>query len=575
METKNIKSWFESEVMWPRTTSSLIRAVFLQFLTLFVFISLQSFNPLHPLTWVSTSIGLLITPSSWFYDLIAVVTVTGIGLFYSTQVSLFPWIPKNPVANFTRCFLPQVLTSFAAHFVAGGVLMRSYLGLLDGKFNSLTVISDGEKGLNAPHVWLVMSGCFTAVTMWKGFHFSNENLVQFPMIPQTGNAQLSRQVQPLIKTSFNNVVSNFKWFLLLYIIIGHRFINILSDISKLKPHYLITWNYVMVWNFVELTLQYLVLNSLLTFSLRLLRSIICINFTKRFNFDVTGNFSMIKAMSEEGHDLMTYSSFYEFSLVSSESKSKRSEFFTLSQPGGHPHNWNSLSNACLTKIENFVKKLNDSVAPPAPPAAKTNDPTPIPHSTLQSPKSPRPLVPPPATSDKISDNNNKIQTVKTIGAKERIEEILSKSALASYPVKVLKAVRDRFSNNALFSATPDAGTRSVFAESQIIIWAVEGLSYLISSSMQEDRYGVVQKDLPRVISCLFVLQKTVDKHKGVTISSKRNRLETRDLQLKQELRASLKSSIYRIISTYGDHLDSLPLPSEHQKKINNYKHFQE
>ena len=34
-----------------------------------------------------------------------------------------------------------------------------------------------------------------------------------------------------------------------------------------------------------------------------------------------------------------------------------------------------------------------------------------------------------------------------------------------------------------------------------------GLSYLISSSMQEDRYGVVQKDLPRVISCLFVLQK--------------------------------------------------------------------
>ena len=96
--------------MWPRTTSSLIRAVFLQFTTLFVFIALQSFNPLHPLTWISTSIGLLITPTSWFYDLIAIVTVTGIGLFYSSQVSLFPWIPKNHLANFTRCFLPQVGT---------------------------------------------------------------------------------------------------------------------------------------------------------------------------------------------------------------------------------------------------------------------------------------------------------------------------------------------------------------------------------------------------------------------------------------------------------------------------------
>ena len=96
------------QVMWPRTTSSLIRAVFLQFTTLFVFIALQSFNPLHPLTWISTSIGLLITPTSWFYDFIAIVAVTGIGLFYSSQVSLFPWIPKNHLANFTRCFLPQV-----------------------------------------------------------------------------------------------------------------------------------------------------------------------------------------------------------------------------------------------------------------------------------------------------------------------------------------------------------------------------------------------------------------------------------------------------------------------------------
>ena len=100
------------QVMWPRTTSSLIRAVFLQFTTLFVFIALQSFNPLHPLTWISTSIGLLITPTSWFYDLIAIVTVTGIGLFYSSQVSLFPWIPKNHLANFTRCFLPQVGTGY-------------------------------------------------------------------------------------------------------------------------------------------------------------------------------------------------------------------------------------------------------------------------------------------------------------------------------------------------------------------------------------------------------------------------------------------------------------------------------
>ena len=34
-----------------------------------------------------------------------------------------------------------------------------------------------------------------------------------------------------------------------------------------------------------------------------------------------------------------------------------------------------------------------------------------------------------------------------------------------------------------------------------------GLSFLISSSINEDRYGVVQKDLPTIIATLFTLQK--------------------------------------------------------------------
>ena len=41
---------------------------------------------------------------------------------------------------------------------------------------------------------------------------------------------------------------------------------------------------------------------------------------------------------------------------------------------------------------------------------------------------------------------------------------------------------------------------------------------------------------------------TINKHKGVTITSRKNRFETRDQQLKQDLRTALKSSIYRIFN---------------------------
>ena len=75
-----------------------------------------------------------------------------------------------------------------------------------------------------------------------------------------------------------------------------------------------------------------------------------------------------------------------------------------------------------------------------------------------------------ASASKENEANNNQKTAK----KPKIEEVLMKSVLNAYPVKILKAIKEKFSNNALFNSAPDAGTRSVFDECQVIIWAVEG-----------------------------------------------------------------------------------------------------
>ena len=307
-----------------------------------MFISLQTFDPLHPISWFSASLGLLITPTSWFYDLIAIITVSTIGLLYSQQLTCQSWIPKNPISNFTRFFQPQILCSFLAHCVAGGILMRSYLGLLGGKFNSLTIISSGQRLLNVPHVFLVLSGCFQALALWKEFHFSNKNVLSFPLLPQTGNAQLGRQVSPMVKNSVWNVVMNLRWFYAFYAIICHRIVNVLSEISRLETS---ASSFIIVpslWNHLEMFFQCVLLNGLLTFSLRLLRSILCINFTKRHQFEVEdGEKSLTKAMVEEKNPLLAHLAFYDFNLMTSESKLRRSHFFVLSQPGKHLKHFSS------------------------------------------------------------------------------------------------------------------------------------------------------------------------------------------------------------------------------------------
>jgi hypothetical protein len=121
----------------------MVRAILLQFITLFVFISFQTFDFFHPLSWLSATVGLLITPASWFYDLIAIFVVIGIGILYAQQLKLSRWIPKNNLTVFMKLFEPTVMMSMLAHFVAGGVLMRSYLGLLGGQFNSLSTVCNG------------------------------------------------------------------------------------------------------------------------------------------------------------------------------------------------------------------------------------------------------------------------------------------------------------------------------------------------------------------------------------------------------------------------------------------------
>ncbi len=43
----------------------------------------------------------------------------------------------------------------------------------------------------------------------------------------------------------------------------------------------------------------------------------------------------------------------------------------------------------------------------------------------------------------------------------------------------------------------------------------------------------------------------------MTVTARKNRFETRDLQLKQELRVAIKQSIYRICVAFGDLLDNI------------------
>ena len=139
--------------------------------------------------------------------------------------------------------------------------------------------------------------------------------------------------------------------------------------------------------------------------------------------------------------------------------------------GGHPYNWYDVTQSCYACIEEFTKQLTGSVPQDPQKEAKPSKKAPTLYSTSGlATNGVRPLAP--------IIPLDKTASKPVASGLNRLEELIKARALNSYPMKVINAVRDKISNNSLMNAAPDAAIRSVFAQGQIVIWAVEGETLL-------------------------------------------------------------------------------------------------
>ncbi|KAK3531459.1 hypothetical protein QTP70_020544, partial [Hemibagrus guttatus] len=175
------------------------------------------------------------------------------------------------------------------------------------------------------------------------------------------------------------------------------------------------------------------------------------------------------------------------------------------------------------------------------------------------PPSPDP-VPKPAEQQKPSFLSQWLQN-----RKEQVKGFLAKRVLVVY----------------LFNKLPEASSQALFADSQAHIWALEGLSHLVAASYSEDKYGVVQTTLPSILSCMLSLQEAVDRHFKLPHASSKPGKTSYSLgdsaykTLRFALRATLKTAIYRITTTFREHLHAVSIPAEQQKRLQQFLEYKE
>ncbi|KAM4873095.1 nucleoporin NDC1 [Thomomys bottae] len=656
------------DILWRvlgwRIVASIVWSVLLLPICTTVFIIFNSFDLVHPIQWLTDSIDDLYSSYVIFYLLLLSVVIVIISIFNVEFYAVVPSVPCSRLALIGRIIHPQQLMHSFVHAAMGMVTAWCAAVINKGQYSFLVVPCTGTASLDSPpaqtclneyHLFFLLAGAFMGYSYSLLYFVNNMNYLPFPIIQQYKFLRFRRSLLLLVKHSCVESLFLVRNFCIVYYFVGyvpkawistamnlhidehlHRPLDTVSGLLNLSLLY-----HVWLCGVFLLTTWYI---SWILFK---------IYATEAHVFPVQPPFAgdseecLPKVLSSNPPLIIKYLALQDLMLLSQYSPSRRQEVFSLSQPGGHPHNWTAISRECLNLLNAMTQKLilyqeaaatngrlssSYSVEPkkvnsseetafqtpkpsqPVPSSAKTalfssKLSTPDTSSTFGSPfginvanrmagifdanicyASPQgPLLTrrgprlwtstsdqqmsgfsdlPPCTS--VSADGKTVRQPNVIyswiqNKREQIKNFLSKRVLIMY----------------FFSKHPEASIQAVFSDAQMHIWALEGLSHLVAASFTEDRFGVVQTTLPAILNALLTLQEAVDKYfKLPHASSKPSRISGSLVDrsyktLRFAFRASLKTAIYRITTTFGEHLNAVQASAEHQKRLQQFLEFKE
>lgn len=666
--------WFIRKVVIWRALASIAWTVILLPVTTALFVFVSRFCLFHPVQWIIECTSLLSAPSTIFslVVLCAVVLITGI--FNLEFYTLVPSIPCSRVALLGAVLHPWQCVHSLVYCTMGMLMMWCAAVIIGGRYSALgSPCRASESGepmtcLNEYHLFLLLAGAFVGYSHSFLGVVQNMYYVSFQPIQQYKYLRFKGSLPMVVKRSVIQSLYSARNFIGLYFFFGYvpkawisstlnlhidRSVQPLDSFTGLLDFSLL-YHLSISGTFLYLTWYITVL-------------LFRIYVTEAYSFPVQSTFTedaeqcLPKVLSEKNTLVMKFLALQDLALLSQHSPSRRQEVFSLSQPGGHPHNWNAISKECLSLLSELTLRLvahQDAVAsngriksqstssdtksgssgssvmlgtedlpetprpnislrtpgsvflkssmggvhspltapftpdldsPYASPAIRRlvgkQDPQSPWFGSLQSPhvmrRGPKlwsastdsqangspPASPTAVYSSPTVDPNQKPSFLAQWlqNRKEQVKSFLAKRVLVVY----------------LFNKLPEASSQALFADSQAHIWALQGLSHLVAASFSEDQFGVVQTTLPNILSCLVVLLEAVDRHfKLPHASSKPVRAassmgDSTYKTLRFALRAALKSAIYRMTTTFGDHLNAVNISTEHRKRLQQFLEFRE
>ncbi|KAJ8724432.1 hypothetical protein PYW08_015906 [Mythimna loreyi] len=550
METK-------SEIFSKRLIVAVLWNIGLQTFLAVVLVFLIQVDFLHPVSWVTSTLQEIF---GWKMGIN--IMLLGLVSFFQAYVYgsyyMMP-LPKyfTRFSMFLNMFSIQNILFSILYALSGYFTMGLYSSLAKSNYNILKKkcsFYDGQC-LVEQSLFLQFGGMWMGLYYFLNIHIFGTTMLMFPHIYQDKFQQIKLAVNKILSMGFRNSIMPVAYYCVFYYLWGNKPRSVVSDVYSIYLEDPPLDNIVnMMSSGIWIGLWFY--TSLFFVSVYTMRTIFNIILTEPMKFPIESPGSLVlhQALALRSQ-FNGYLGAQDLRIMSMTDTARRQQIFTLSQPGGHPRNWNNLLEQCISIINDFSKEL-DAINTDG----KSNETE---NGALRNGKA--------ASSNGFTYSGNlrnMAQSPKLRGLKEhnksKVEDTFGNVVKEEFNV-FLQKLCQKPGISYLFGELTDTKLKFVLMQAQPVMWTCEGLAGIAAASLNEDKFGVVQNDLPIVISTLINLKQNLDKLTKPGLVPRKHILnDIIAIKMKTALISSVKRSIYKIAITFSKYIHEIPLDSDIQ-----------
>ncbi|GIY11763.1 nucleoporin NDC1 [Caerostris extrusa] len=513
--------WFEDQVLFPRSIKSLLWAIAIQesYLSLsFLFLKIIAWNPLAGFVdWLFYLVHWKIL----IYRCILCFTTIAFSILNRQFYGAEKHICSTRFEKICRALGPRHIQHFVITACLGGLASHCCIKLFQNfdpdKQSFLSSFLSLENDFE--HIFVVQHGCYTAIMFSLKYFICFLYLMKFRLNKETKIQLIKQEVFDLLKDSFILLLENSMISLGFKLNASESYVSLLHSLINLKL-FLVTF----------------VTGFIIFFNWSLYLAVFNILITERHIFPIEvpiktdKSKSFLAALGNSESDILKYLAVLDLRLMCQHDQERRKQIFTISHPGGHPHQWNAISQLCISSLKNFVYKLHE-------------------YSVLTA-----------AKESKLSYNKG----INLIRLEEQNYFTETPTQVPTFSKKVIASLCEWPAVAYFIDELPSTKIKKLFASSQPLIWMIEALGYLVAASYTEDKFGVIQQTLPEIIRLLLDIKMAEEKLPIDLVGFKTHVKDPYGrydhIHQRVALKGSVNAALCRIADVFKNDINGINLP---------------